>query len=93
MNSASGRRESDLNLVLALAFQEVSDTAPFDVVLLRSVDSFMSLRDRARLANWAAARPVPRMKRRRRKEATATLYLFLYPKTGTTGDEPGQPGT
>ena len=49
----SGRHESDVNLALALDLQEVAKSHSFDVVLLRSVDVFLSLEDRARLSNEA----------------------------------------
>lgn len=58
VNEAAGYRESDLNLTLAEAFLRVSQGAAYDVVLLRTTDVFLSLEERARLANEADASAV-----------------------------------
>lgn len=55
VNELLSLRESDLNLQLAQDFLRVSAGAPYDVRLLRESDSFLSLADRARLANEAGA--------------------------------------
>ncbi len=56
--SASGVRESDINLALARAFAAVSKEAPYETLILRTADVYMSLEDRARLANEAGAAAV-----------------------------------
>ncbi len=55
VNELLDLQESALNLLLAKEFRKVSAGAPFDVLLLRETDVYLSLEDRARLANEAGA--------------------------------------
>lgn len=55
VNELLDLREADLNLLLARAFRSACAGACFDVLLLRETDIFLSLEDRARLANEAGA--------------------------------------
>ena len=55
VSPSTGRRESDINLSLARAFEEAAQGAPFDTLVLRHEDVLLSLEDRARRANEAGA--------------------------------------